>query len=109
MLERIETAVARSRHGGGLPRDLEFHDGLCRLSGNERLHEVFVRYVPTLRALLRLDERVYASLDEVATQHRPLFEAIESGDADAAAKKAQEHSDHAGELIAAYIDSLPDR
>jgi len=108
-LEAIEAAVGGGDTGEVLRRDLEFHEGLCRLSGNERLHEVFVRYVPTLRALLRLDERVYASLDEVAMQHRPLLAAIESGDADKAAALAEEHSDHAGELIAAYIDALPDR
>ena len=88
MLERIEKAVAGADAAEVFRRDLEFHDGLCRLSGNERLHEVFVRYVPMLRALLRLDERVYASLDEVAMQHRPLLKAIESGDADAAAHHA---------------------
>ena len=90
-------------------RDLEFHEGLCRLSGNARLHEVFVRYVPMLRALLRLDERVYPSLDDIAVQHRPLMAAIESGDAEETARHAEEHCDHAGELIAAYLESLPER
>ncbi len=85
--------------------DLEFHDGLCRLSGNARLHEVFARYVPTLRALLRLDEHVYRSLDDIAMEHRPLLDAIEAGDAPLAADLAERHCDHAGELIAAYIDA----
>ena len=58
LLERIEEAVAAGDLAAVFRRDLEFHDGLCRLSGNARLHEVFVRYVPMLRALLRLDERV---------------------------------------------------
>jgi len=108
LLGRMEEAVA----AGDLPtvfrRDLEFHDGLCRLSGNARLHEVFVRYVPMLRALLRLDERVEASLDDIAMQHRPLVEAIEAGDAEEAARHAEEHSDHAGDLIAHYLESLPE-
>ena len=86
-------------------RDLEFHDGLCRLSGNARLLEVFSRYVPTLRALLRLDERVYGSLDDIAMQHRPLVEAIAAGDREEAARLAEEHCDQAGDLIAAYLNS----
>ncbi|MGZ4132958.1 MAG: GntR family transcriptional regulator [Actinomycetota bacterium] len=103
-----ETLAAAIREGDAASvfrRDLEFHDGLCRLSGNARLHEVFQRYVPMLRALLRLDERVYPSLDELALEHLPLVEAIEAGDADRAAAIAEEHCDHAGELIAAYIDT----
>ena len=36
-------AVAASR------ADLAFHEGLCELCGNTRIHEVFMRYVPTLR------------------------------------------------------------
>jgi GntR family transcriptional regulator, gluconate operon transcriptional repressor len=109
LLDAIEEAV----RAGDLPtvfrRDLEFHDGLCRLSGNARLHEVFVRYVPMLRALLRLDERVYESLDDIALQHRPLLAAIESGDVEGAAREAERHCDHAGELIARYLGSFPER
>jgi GntR family transcriptional regulator of gluconate operon len=109
LLERIDGAIKAGDYAEVFRRDLEFHDGLCRLSGNARLHEVFVRYVPMLRALLRLDERVVDSLDDIAMQHHPLLEAIAAGDAEAAARHAEEHSDHAGELIAAYIEHLPDR
>ncbi len=105
---RMEEAVAAGDPPTVFRRDLEFHDGLCRLSGNARLHEVFVRYVPMLRALLRLDERVEASLDEIVTQHRPLVQAIEAGDAEEAARLAEEHSDHAGDLIAHYLETLPE-
>jgi DNA-binding GntR family transcriptional regulator len=109
LLERIEGATKAGDYAEVFRRDLEFHDGLCRLSGNARLHEVFVRYVPMLRALLRLDERVIDSLDDIAMQHHPLLEAIAAGDAEGAARHAEEHSDHAGELIASYIEHLPDR
>ena len=108
LLDSIEDAVRDGEPASVFRRDLEFHDGLCRLSGNARLHEVFVRYVPMLRALLRLDEHVYRSLDDIAMQHRPLLEAIESGDAEEAARHAEEHSDHAGDLIANYLEALPD-
>jgi GntR family transcriptional regulator of gluconate operon len=108
LIDGIETAVAKGKAAEVFRRDLEFHDGLVRLSGNGRLHEVFTRYVPTLRALLRLDERVYRSLDDAAMQHRPIVDAIESGDVDNATNLAAAHCDHAGELIADYIESLPD-
>jgi len=108
-LDALDRAVRAGDGASVFQRDLEFHDALCRLSGNARLHEVFSRYVPTLRALLRLDEHVYRSLDDIALEHRPLVEAIEAGDADRAAELAEHHCDHAGELIADLIDGRPER
>jgi GntR family transcriptional regulator, gluconate operon transcriptional repressor len=111
-LRRLADAIDAAVEGGDTAAiaraDLAFHQGLCELSGNRRLSEVFMRYVPMLRALLRLDERVYESLDEIALQHRPLVEAIASGHEDRAAGAFEQHSEQAGELIAAYISSLPD-
>ena len=83
--------------------DLAFHQGLCELCGNSRILEVFDRYVPTLRALLRLDELVLRSLDEVSLQHRPFVEAIGAGNEDEAARLLSEHSEEAGELIAGVV------
>jgi GntR family transcriptional regulator of gluconate operon len=106
LLANLENAVDEGDASAVFRGDLDFHEALCRLSDNRRLHEVFSRYVPTLRALLRLDERVYPSLDEIAVQHRPIVEAIETGDAEEAARLAEQHCDQAGDLIAAYIESL---
>ena len=83
--------------------DLAFHEGLCELCGNSRIHEVFMRYVPTLRGLLRLDEQVLRSLDEITQQHRPFVDAIEAGDEETAARLLNEHSEQAGELIAGVL------
>jgi GntR family transcriptional regulator, gluconate operon transcriptional repressor len=100
LADDIEDA-ARSGDVIALSRaDLAFHEGLCRLCGNARIHEVFVRYVPTLRALLRLDERVLRSLDEVPLQHRPLGDAIAAGNEEEAGRLLAEHAETAGELIA---------
>ena len=85
--------------------DLAFHEGLCELCGNSRIHEVFMRYVPTLRGLLRLDEQVVGSLDEISSQHRPFVKAIESGDEEGAARLLSEHAEHAGDLIAGVLAS----
>ena len=85
--------------------DLAFHDGLCRLSGNTRLHAVFVRYVPTLRALLKIDGRFVESTVTV-TDHLPMLEAIEAGDAARAAQLAEHHCDHAADMMSGYLDSV---
>jgi DNA-binding GntR family transcriptional regulator len=104
----IERAEAAKDADAVYAADLAFHDALCRLSGNARLHEVFVRYVPALRALLRLDKRVHGPLENARGVHRPLIRAIEAGDADLARKLAEQHCDDAGELIIRYLISVED-
>ena len=89
--------------------DLEFHEGLCRLSGNRRLHAVFLQHVRALRTLIRLDEQLYRSPAEIAPQHRPILDAIEAGDSDLAAARCEAHCEEARELIATYLEGLGDR
>ena len=103
LVEEIDRAVATGDAAAVSRADLAFHEGLCALCGNSRILEVFDRYVPTLRALLRLDERVLRSLDEVSNQHRPFVEAIEAGEEETAARLLAEHAEHAGELIAGVV------
>ncbi|MGH3140117.1 MAG: GntR family transcriptional regulator [Gaiellales bacterium] len=86
--------------------DLEFHEAVARLSGNSRLLAVFQRSAPLLKTLIALDEHLYASLDEMADEHRPMLEAIEQGDPEAASRRFEEHVDRAGALVAEYIDTL---
>jgi GntR family transcriptional regulator, gluconate operon transcriptional repressor len=108
LLARIDAAVEADDAATVFAADLAFHQELVRSAGNARLDEVFTRYVPTLRALLRLDEHVYRTLDDIAMEHRPLVKAIEDADATRAATLAEAHCDHAGELIASYIESRGD-
>ncbi|HEY5861223.1 MAG TPA: GntR family transcriptional regulator [Actinomycetota bacterium] len=111
LADAIDAAVATGDGAAVSRADLAFHEGLCALCGNSRILEVFDRYVPTLRALLRLDERVLRSLDEVSNQHRPFVEAIEAGEEETAARLLAEHAEHAGELIAGVVaanEAAPD-
>lgn len=84
--------------------DVAFHEGLCALSENTRVHEVFLRYVPTLRGLLRLDEQIMPSMDEVVRQHQPIVDAVEAGDEELAARLVREHCLEAGRLLVALMD-----
>jgi DNA-binding GntR family transcriptional regulator len=103
LADGIDAAVATGDPAAVSRADLAFHQGLCDLSGNARIVEVFDRYVPTLRALLRLDGDVLGSLDAVSRQHRPLVDAIASGDEDKAARLFAEHAEVAGDLIAGVV------
>jgi GntR family transcriptional regulator, gluconate operon transcriptional repressor len=108
-LDAIEAAGRKGDVTSVSREDLAFHSALTRLSGNGRLHDVFERYVPMLRALLRVDERMQESLEVLAAQHRPIVEAIVAGDADRAAAEAEAHCDVSGEMIASYLEALPDQ
>lgn len=103
LADDIDRAVTANDGVAASRADLAFHEGLCELCGNSRIHEVFMRYVPTLRGLLRLDEKVLGSLDEISSQHRPFVQAIEAGDEERAARLLSEHAEHAGELIAGVL------
>jgi len=105
LADDIDRAVATGDAIAVSRADLAFHEGICELCGNSRIHEVFMRYVPTLRGLLRLDERALRSLDEISLQHRPFVDAIEGGDEEAAARLLNDHAEHAGELIAGVLAS----
>jgi DNA-binding GntR family transcriptional regulator len=107
--EAIEAAAAAGDPAEVSRTDLAFHTAVCELSGNRRLLEVFLRYVPMLRSLLQLDERVYPSIDAISQQHGPLVDAIEAGNQQEATKLFEAHSEEAGELIAEYIAKLPER
>ena len=89
--------------------DLAFHEGVCRLTGNCRLHEVFVRHVPVLKNLMKLDEYIYRSLDDIAVEHEPLVAALYSGDPALAAARFEAHVERARDQVATYIDALPAR
>jgi DNA-binding GntR family transcriptional regulator len=102
--EAIGTAAARGDAADVARADLAFHEQLCRLSGNARLLETFHRYVPALRGLLRLDERVMPSVTDVADQHRPVVAAIRAGDEDEAVRLVTEHVEEAGERLADLLE-----
>ncbi len=103
-------AAARSGDLAAVRRaDLRFHERLCALSGNGRLHEVFARYVPAIQTLLHYDQLPYASLDASADEHRVLLDAIESRDPDLAQRLLEAHVGEAGERVARYFeDGEPD-
>jgi DNA-binding GntR family transcriptional regulator len=110
-IEALRRAVDRigvAADAGDLQRlvrsDYEFHEALCRVSGNRRLHEVFVRNASALRILLRLEEeRFYRSFDEVWDQHRELLAAIEAGDALRAEAMFTEHLESARDRLLRHL------
>ena len=108
LLVRLLAAAESSEVAAVSQADLAFHEGICKLSGNQRLHEVFMRNVPVLRSLMKLDEHIYGTFDDMAVEHEPLVAALESGDPSLAASRFEAHVELAMRQVAAYIDTLPD-
>jgi GntR family transcriptional regulator of gluconate operon len=108
LLGRLEAATENGDVRAVARADLAFHEAVCRLSGNRRLHAVFTRDVPTMQALIKIDDQLYSSLADMAQEHRPLLEAIERRDPEGAAAGFEAHVDQARDLVAAFIEALPD-
>jgi DNA-binding GntR family transcriptional regulator len=97
-LARLEST--EGDFAANLEADLDFHLLLCRLSGNSMLVEAW-RY---LEGRVRVTIMNYES-DEKPTmmsrdRHRPIVEAIESGDVDAAVGVVEQHMAFAAEQYA---------
>jgi GntR family transcriptional regulator of gluconate operon len=102
--DRIDAASRAGDLQAVVRTDYEFHETLCRASGNHRLLDAFVRNASVLRILLRLEgERFYHSLDEVSKQHRELLSVVESGDAAAADAAVTEHLESARDRLMRHL------
>ena len=103
ILGRMRRATDEDDRGSFTRLDLSFHEKLCLLSGNGKLHRVFVGYAAVLGMLFRLEvDRIYtsrASLEDLWREHRVLFEAIESLDVRRAEEACDEHLDRARERL----------
>jgi DNA-binding GntR family transcriptional regulator len=106
-LSELEDAADRRDIAAVSRTDLAFHETVCRLTGNRRLHEVFMRHVPVVRTMIRLDEHLYASPEEIAGEHRPMVEAIEARDPELAAARFETHVELAFGRVSEYIEHLP--
>jgi GntR family transcriptional regulator of gluconate operon len=103
-IEQVRTAARAGDIQAVRRADLAFHERLTRLSGNGRLHDIFVRSVPALQTLIDYDDLPYSSLDGVTAQHEELVAAIRSGDPDRAARALERHVDDARDKVAAYFE-----
>jgi GntR family transcriptional regulator, rspAB operon transcriptional repressor len=80
--------------------DFEFHEDLTRLSGNSRLHRVFVNQAGVLRTLLRLEITTqYTSLDGILSEHEHLLKEIRSRDRARAQAACELHLEQASERV----------
>lgn len=108
MLEPIERAVRERDATAVVNADLKFHEAVVRLSGNSRLHRVFVSQASTLGALLRMErERSYPGLSVAVREHRALVKAIKSGDVHEAEELFVDHIEQARDRLMTLVSEQP--
>ena len=82
---------------------------MCRLAGNRRMLEVYVRYGPVVKNLLRVQGFTGLYGSDAALAHESLLEAIEAGDVDLATVRFRQHAERTRDLLVARIDGHPAR
>jgi len=83
---------ARKKDLAGLVEvELEFHRLLCDLAGNPYVTRVYTMLDAQLRMALTIDNAHYDNLNDVADEHEPILEAIQSGNANKVADLIEAH------------------
>ena len=91
MVEAMEKAVKAGDADSYHLLNLEFHDTLIRFGGNRKLTTIYRRLINELSLFRRMNLADAKLLPISASEHRAIFKAIASGDADAAGKAMRDH------------------
>lgn len=100
---RIHQAAGSGNARQVVKADYAFHEAICRLSGNRRLLEVFLRHASLLQAFLRIDESFYKASMDIAEQHLELLEALESLDATLAEQRLVQHLEESRDRLLDHV------
>jgi GntR family transcriptional repressor for pyruvate dehydrogenase complex len=108
-LERLRELVDVSEDSLGDHRavaalDQKFHQEIARTAANEFLEAMLAALSEHVRAFLLDYARALHDPRSVLDRHRPILEAIEAGDADAAREQARRHVDVCKSSLQSYID-----
>jgi DNA-binding GntR family transcriptional regulator len=76
---------------GVVEADLVFHEALWRMADNPYIQKIAGLLFDHMRLALTIDNAAYGNLVDVAREHEPLVEAIETGDPDKATDALTRH------------------
>src|SRR3712207_417899 len=107
-VEALRTALERlsddEERAARMEADLAFHLTLCRLSGNSMLVEAWQRLEGRMRVAI-LNGASWQAPMMARDRHRPIVEAVERGDVEAAVRIVDEHMTAAAEHFADATES----
>lgn len=94
-IEKTIDALAKAAQRGDVAKtvdlELKVHEQICEASGNQYIALIFRSLAGPIRVALGMDDAAYENLEDVATEHLPLLEAMRSGDATLAARTMESH------------------
>ncbi len=93
-LDRLSEAAETRRVKDIVAADLAFHAAVVGLLGNTRIDAFYQELTTELRfylTVLSVKDREYASPESIVEEHAHLLHALESGDADFAARAIETH------------------
>jgi DNA-binding GntR family transcriptional regulator len=102
-VEAMRDRAAADDLRGTAAAELGFHEALCEGSGNAYLMTVFRQLEAQIAMALALDDGEYADAGDIAEEHLPVIEAIESGDE---AEAVREISDHVMSSVSRVVERL---
>lgn len=91
LIDKMSAFAENNDLAGLVEAELEFHETLWRMAKNPYIEKVAGLLFDHLRLALTVDNAGYSNLMDVAQEHEPLVQAIESRDPDKAASALAAH------------------
>lgn len=89
--------------------DFRLHKTIVDLADHRRLAEQYRRVEQQVRIYIASSDALVQDPGIIVGQHRPIVEAILSGDAGRAAELSVAHNDEQGQILVGYLRTLEDR
>ena len=87
----MERAAVEGKVDKLISEDMRFHRTICELSGHRKLLGMWSTLENQIRTFIKLEEYYYEKADEFGTTHRPVLEAIKSGNINLAERSIKDH------------------
>lgn len=85
--------------------DAAFHHAMVELSGHDRLAQHYRLVAQQIRVLIASSNALLSDAAALVGQHRPIYDAIMAGNAEAAAVAVRTHIDAEGRKLVALLDA----
>lgn len=106
LIEAMDESARSAEPGPQVEQDVEFHHQVAAASGRPVLMSTF-EMISSKAGLLISITRHEAPLDVVAGLHRPIVEALRSGDPDRAEQAVREHVEYGRQVLLRAFPELP--
>lgn len=105
--DRLAQECRRGKADRIAEADFALHKTIVDLAEHGRLASQYGLIEQQIRMYIRSSDALVPTPDEILEQHRPIYEAIRAGDADAAERRSERHNLSEGSKLKAHVEALP--